>query len=341
MKSEAHINIVENPEYSDKVEKETKGKENRICKLLEIEYPIIMGGMSWAGTPKLAAAVSNAGGLGIIGSGPMKGEQLREAIIQTRNLTDKPFGVNIILVSPYADELVDVAIQEKVSVVTFGAGNPSKYISRLKESGIKVIPVVASDNMAKMMERIGVDAVIAEGMESGGHIGEVTTLVLVNAVCRTVNIPVIAAGGIADGRAMAAMFALGAEGIQMGTRFIATFEADTHENFKKLIVKSGIRDTVITGARLGHPARVIETKFAKKVRELEVANLQEAEQVLVGSLRKAVVDGNIDEGSFMAGQCVGLIQEIEHVDEVIKNVISEFFESVRLLNSEAEKIKKF
>ncbi|MGC8954872.1 MAG: enoyl-[acyl-carrier-protein] reductase FabK [Fervidobacterium sp.] len=307
--------------------------KNRVCELLDIDYPILMGGMSWAGTPKLAAAVSNAGGLGIIGSGAMRKEHLKKAIEEIRELTEKPFGVNIILVSPYADELIDLVIEERVPVVTFGAGNPSKYMLRLKEVGIKVVPVVASDNMAKMMERIGADAVIAEGMESGGHIGEVTTLVLVNAVCRAVSIPVIAAGGIADGKSMAAMFALGAEGVQMGTRFIATYEADTHENFKKLILKSGIRDTVVTGAALGHPARVIETRFAKKVKELEVKNLQEAEEILVGSLRKAVVDGNIDEGSFMAGQCVGLINEIKHVDEVIEDIIEEFNDTLEKLNN--------
>lgn len=316
----------------------SNSSKNRICDLLNIQYPILMGGMSWAGTPKLAAAVSNAGGLGIIGAGAMRAEHLKAAIDQTRTLTDKPFGVNIILVSPSADDLVDLVIQEHVPVVTFGAGNPSKYIERLKAANIKVIPVVASDNMAKMMERIGADAVIAEGMESGGHIGEVTTLVLVNAVCKAVKVPVIAAGGIADGRAMAAMFALGAEGIQMGTRFIATKEADTHENFKNLIVKSNIRDTVVTGATMGHPARVIETRFAKKVKELEVKSLQEAEEVLVGSLRKAVVDGNIEEGSFMAGQCVGLINDIKSVEEVIRDIISEFHSAVSNLLQEANKL---
>ncbi|HCI29223.1 MAG TPA: nitronate monooxygenase [Fervidobacterium sp.] len=313
--------------------------KNRICDLLNIEYPILMGGMSWAGTPKLASAVSNAGGLGIIGAGAMKAEHLKTAIDQIRLLTDKPFGVNIILVSPSADDLVDLVIQEHVPVVTFGAGNPSKYIEKLKNAGIKVIPIVASDNMARMMERMGADAVIAEGMESGGHIGEVTTLVLVNAVCRAVKIPIVAAGGIADGRAMAAMFALGAEGIQMGTRFIATKEADTHENFKNLIVKSNIRDTVITGARLGHPARVIETRFAKKVKELEVTSLQEAEEILVGSLRKAVVEGNLEEGSFMAGQCVGLINSIKSVEEVMKDIIKEFNIAVAHLVEEANKLK--
>ncbi len=308
---------------------------NEICSLLNIEYPIIMGGMSWAGTSKLAAAVSEAGCLGIIGSGNMEPEHLRKAIHQLRELTDKPFGVNIILVSPYADGLVDVVVEEKVPVVTFGAGNPSKYVKRLKENDIKVIPVVASDNMARMMERIGADAVIAEGMESGGHIGEVTTVVLVNAVARAVNIPVIAAGGIADGQAMAAMFALGAKAIQMGTRFIATEEADIHENFKKLIVKSSIRDTVVTGMKLGHPARVIETKFSKKVKELEINSPMEAEMILVGSLRKAVVDGNLEEGSFMAGQVVGLINDILPVKEIVNRMIKEFLETLENL----EKIK--
>jgi len=301
---------------------------NRICELFGIKYPIIMGGMSWAGTPKLAAAVSEAGGLGIIGAGPMRRNDLEKAIDEIRNLTDKPFGVNIILVSPYADELVETVIEKRVPVVTFGAGNPTKYIKSLKESGIKVVPVVASDNLARMVERSGADAIIAEGMESGGHIGEITTFVLVNAVSRKVSVPVIAAGGIVDGRGMAAAFALGAEGIQMGTRFIASKEADTHENFKQLILKSGIRDTVVTGASLGHSARVIKTKFAKKVRELEVSSPEEAENILVGSLRKAVLEGNINEGSFMAGQSTGLIEQLKSVKEIIEDIIQEFKETV-------------
>ncbi|ABR31431.1 2-nitropropane dioxygenase [Thermosipho melanesiensis] len=297
---------------------------NRVCELLNIKYPILMGGMSWAGTAKLAAAVSNAGGLGIIGAGPMRAQDLRKEIEKIRSLTDKPFGVNIILVSPFTDELVNVVLEENVPVVTFGAGNPTKYIKDLKEKGIKVIPVVASDSLARMVERSGADAVIAEGMESGGHIGEVTTFVLVNAVSKKVKIPVIAAGGISDGKGMAAAFALGAEGIQMGTRFIASKEAQVHENFKKLILKSGIRDTVITGASLGHSARVIKTKFSKLVKNLEVSSPVEAENILVGSLRKAVVYGNVDEGSFMAGQSVGLIDEIKTVKEIIDEVMEEF-----------------
>jgi len=304
---------------------------NRICELFGIKYPIIMGGMSWAGTPKLAAAVSEAGGLGIIGAGPMRKNDLQKAIDEIRNLTDKPFGVNIILVSPYADELVETVLENNVPIVTFGAGNPTKYIKSLKNNGIKVVPVVASDSLARMVERSGADAIVAEGMESGGHIGEVTTFVLVNAVSRKVKIPVIAAGGIVDGRGMAAAFALGAEGVQMGTRFIASKEADIHENFKQLIIKSGIRDTVVTGASLGHSARVIKTKFAKKVKNLEVSSPEEAENILVGSLRKAVLDGNLDEGSFMAGQTTGLINEIKSVKEIIKDILNEFSDVIKNL----------
>ncbi|HCF38908.1 MAG TPA: enoyl-[acyl-carrier-protein] reductase FabK [Thermosipho africanus] len=304
---------------------------NRICKLFNIKYPILMGGMSWAGTPRLAAAVSNAGGLGIIGAGAMKGEDLQNAIDEVRKHTDKPFGVNIILVSPFADELVEVVLKNKVPVVTFGAGNPTKYINDLKSAGIKVVPVVASENLARLVERSGADAVIAEGMESGGHIGEVTTFVLVNSVSKSVKIPVIAAGGIADGKGMAAAFALGAEGIQMGTRFIASKEAEVHENFKNLIIKSGIRDTIITGASLGHSARVIKTKFAKIVKTLEVESPQDAENILVGSLRKAVQEGNIEQGSFMAGQSVGLIKDIKPVHEIIEEIMEEFNETVRKL----------
>ncbi|WP_126992483.1 enoyl-[acyl-carrier-protein] reductase FabK [Thermosipho globiformans] len=304
---------------------------NRICKLFNIKYPILMGGMSWAGTPRLAAAVSNAGGLGIIGAGAMKGEDLQNAIDEVKKYTDKPFGVNIILVSPFADELVEVVLKNKVPVVTFGAGNPTKYINDLKSAGIKVVPVVASENLARLVERSGADAVIAEGMESGGHIGEVTTFVLVNSVSKNVKIPVIAAGGIADGKGMAAAFALGAEGIQMGTRFIASKEAEVHENFKNLIIKSGIRDTIITGASLGHSARVIKTKFAKIVKTLEVESPQDAENILVGSLRRAVQEGNIEQGSFMAGQSVGLIKDIKPVHEIIEEIMEEFNETMKKL----------
>ncbi len=308
----------------------------RITELLEIEYPILMGGMAWAGTPKLAAAVSEAGALGIIGSGAMKPEDLRKAIDEIRKLTNRPFGVNVILVSPWADELVRVCLEEKVPVVTFGAGNPAKYIRELKENGIKVIPVVASDSLAKLVERQGADAVIAEGMESGGHIGEVTTMVLVNKVARSVQIPVIAAGGIADGRGMAAAFALGAEGIQMGTRFVASVESEVHPVYKEKILKASIRDTVVTGAKLGHPARVIRTPFANKIQELEVENPMQAEELLVGSLRRAVQEGDVERGSFMAGQCVGLIDDIKPVKQIVEDVMREFKETIERLKKYVE-----
>ncbi|GAB4313511.1 nitronate monooxygenase [Pseudothermotoga elfii] len=311
--------------------------KNRVTELLKIKYPILMGGMAWAGTPALAAAVSQAGGLGIIGSGAMKPDELEIAIRTVKNLTDKPFGVNIMLASPYADQLVEVVISEKVPVVTFGAGNPAKYIPNLKKSGAAVIPVVASDSFAKLVERAGADAIVAEGMESGGHIGEVSTVVLTNRVSKSVTVPVIAAGGIADGRGMAAAFALGAEGIQMGTRFLATIEAEIHESYKKKILTASIRDTVVTGAKLGHPARVLKTPFAKKVCELEVNNSLEAEQVLVGSLREAVLNGNLERGSFMAGQCAGLIDEILSVKDVIEKIMREFVETVKKLYEEVKK----
>lgn len=310
--------------------------KTRVTELLGIEYPILMGGMAWAGTPKLAAAVSEAGALGIIGSGAMKPEDLKKAIDEIRKLTNRPFGVNVILVSPWADELVRVCLEEKVPVVTFGAGNPAKYIRELKENGIKVIPVVASDSLAKLVERQGADAVIAEGMESGGHIGEVTTIVLVNKVARSVQIPVIAAGGIADGRGMAAAFALGAEGIQMGTRFVASVESEVHPVYKEKILKASIRDTVVTGAKLGHPARVIRTPFANKIQELEVENPMQAEELLVGSLRRAVQEGDVERGSFMAGQCVGLIDDIKPVKQIVEDVMREFKETIERLKKYVE-----
>jgi len=303
----------------------------RVTELLGIEYPIIMGGMAWAGTARLAAAVSEAGALGIIGSGSMTPDILREEIRRAKKLTSKPIGVNILLLSPYVDDLVKVAMEEKVAAITFGAGNPAKYIPALKEQGIKVIPVVAADSLARIVERSGADAVIAEGMESGGHIGEVTTMVLVNKVARAVKIPVIAAGGIADGRGMVAAFALGAEGVQMGTRFVATEEAEVHEEYKKRIVKASIRDTVVTGAKLGHPARVLRTPFAKKILELETKSFEEAERLLLGSLRRAVQEGDVQTGSFMAGQSSGLISNIKPVKEVVKEVIEEFKETISAL----------
>lgn len=296
----------------------------RVTELLKIDYPIIMGGMAWAGTPKLAAAVSEAGGLGVIGSGAMNPEELKRAIDDTRKLTEKPFGVNIMMASPYVEDLVRTVIDEKVSVVTFGAGNPSRFIPKLKEEGIVVFPVVASDSLARLVERAGADGVIAEGMESGGHVGEVTTFVLLNRVSRVVRIPVIGAGGIADGRSMAAAFVLGAEAVQMGTRFLASEESEVHPEYKRKILLSSIRDTVVTGLELGHPARVLRTPFARSIKKIEAKDPLEAEKVLVGSLRRAVLDGDVQTGSFMAGQSAGLIEEIVPVKEILKRIVEEF-----------------
>ncbi|KAF2955648.1 nitronate monooxygenase [Marinitoga sp. 38H-ov] len=291
---------------------------NRITRLLGIKYPILEGGMAWVGTAKLAAAVSEAGGLGTIGAGSMTPDILKNAIKAIKELTDKPFAVNIILVNPYADELVEIVKRENVPIVIFGAGNPGKYIKSLKEKDIKVLAVVSSENLAIRLEKIGVDAIIGEGMECGGHIGDVSTMVLIPKLVDVLKVPVIAAGGIADIRGMKAAFELGAEGIQMGTRFIATYECEAHENYKNLILKAGIRDAIVTGATIGHPARVIKTKFAKKIKSLELNSPEEAEEMLVGSLKKAFLYGDLENGSFMAGQSAGLINEIKSVKEIIE-----------------------
>ena len=310
--------------------------KTRVTELLKIDYPIIMGGMAWAGTPKLAAAVSEAGGLGVIGSGAMNPDELREAINETRKLTEKPFGVNIMMASPYVEDLIKTVIDEKVSVVTFGAGNPSRFIPKLKEKGIVVFPVVASDSLARLVERVGADGVIAEGMESGGHVGEVTTFVLLNRVSRVVRIPVIGAGGIADGRSMAAAFVLGAEAVQMGTRFLASEELEVHPEYKRKILFSSIRDTVVTGLELGHPARVLRTPFARSIKEIEAKDPLEAEKILVGSLRRAVLNGDVQTGSFMAGQSVGLIEEIVPVKEIVRRIVEEFLSVFKSFCKEGE-----
>lgn len=308
---------------------------NEITEMLKIRYPIFQGGMAWVGTPGLSSAVSNAGGLGIIGSGSMTPDMLKTAIQLCKTLTSNPFGVNLILVSPHIDQQVEVVLEEKPPVVTFGAGNPSKYMPRMKEAGIRVIPVVASEGMARIMERIGADAVVAEGMESGGHIGEVSTMVLVPRIVDQVSIPVIAAGGIGDGRGIAAAFALGAKGVQMGTRFIASVESEAHEVYKKKVLKATIRDTEVTGLKIGHPARVIRTKICKKLREMEeIGSLAEAEDLLVGSLRKAFKDGDLEDGSFMAGQSSGLIDEILTVQEVIENSWKTALESLETIRKD-------
>ncbi|MBO8137398.1 MAG: enoyl-[acyl-carrier-protein] reductase FabK [Desulfotomaculum sp.] len=296
-----------------------------LCDLLGIDYPVLQGGMAWVSTAELVAAVSEAGGLGILGSGNAPPEWLEEQVAKIRTLTDKPFGVNVMLMSPYADQIMDIVVKERIPVVTTGAGNPGKYVSKLKEIGTKVIPVVPSVALAKRMERSGVDAVIAEGGESGGHVGEQNTMPLVPQVVDAVSIPVIAAGGIFDGRGLVAALALGAVGVQMGTRFMSAEECVIHENVKKLLLKAKDRDTVITGRSTGHPVRVIKNKLAKRFQELEslCTPPEELEKLGVGKLKAAMVDGDVEYGSVMAGQVCGMIEKIQPAREIIEEIVSE------------------
>ncbi|MBD5444387.1 MAG: enoyl-[acyl-carrier-protein] reductase FabK [Lachnospiraceae bacterium] len=299
--------------------------KTKITQLLGIEYPVIQGGMAWVADYHLAAAVSEAGGLGIIGAGGAPASFVREQIQKAKEITSKPFGVNIMLMNPEADQIAQVVIDEGVKVVTTGAGNPGKYMAAWKEAGIKVIPVVASVGLAKMMERAGADAVVAEGTESGGHIGELTTMTLVPQVVDAVNIPVIAAGGIADGRGFAAAIMLGAEAVQMGTRFVVAKESIVHDNYKQKVISAKDIDSAVTGRSTGHPVRCIRNKTTREYlkKEQEGATLEELEKMTLGSLRKAVVDGNVVEGSLMAGQIAGLVKSENTCEEIIKEVMSQ------------------
>ncbi len=296
--------------------------ESKLCEMLGIEYPVFQGGMAWIADGELAAAVSNGGGLGIIAAGNAPADHVREQIRRAKELTQKPFGVNIMLLSPYADEVAAVAAEEKVAVVTTGAGNPSKYMSMWKEAGIKVIPVVASCALAKLMERLGASAVIAEGGESGGHIGELATIVLVPQIADTVTIPVIAAGGIADGRGVAAAFMLGACGVQVGTRFLAAEECNIHPNYKEKVIKAKDLCTMVTGRRLGHPVRALRTNFQREYLKAEYTQIsdEELEAMGAGSLRKAVVDGNNDEGCFLAGQSAAMVKKVQPAAEIVREL---------------------
>ena len=299
--------------------------KTEITELLGIEYPIIQGGMAWAAEHHLAAAVSNAGGLGLIGAASAPAEWVREQVREAKKLTDKPFGVNIMLMSPYADEVAQVIVEEGVQVVTTGAGSPEKYMKMWKEAGVKVIPVVSSVALAKRMERYGADAVVAEGCESGGHVGETTTMALVPQVVDAVNIPVIAAGGIADGRGVAAAFMLGAKAVQIGTRFVVTEEAVVHENYKERIMKAKDIDTRVTGKSVGHPVRALRNEMTKKYLELENggASGDELELLTLGGLRKAVVEGDVKNGSVMAGQIAGLIKDKMTCKELVEKLVKE------------------
>ena len=299
--------------------------QTRISKLLKTEYPILQGGMAWVAEYHLAAAVSNAGGLGIIGAASAPPEVVREQIRKTKELTKNPFGVNVMLLNPNAPEVAQVVIEEGVKVVTTGAGNPGKFMKAWKEAGVVVIPVVASVAMAKMMERGGADAVIAEGMESGGHIGSQTTMTLVPQVADAVSIPVIAAGGIADGRGIAASFLLGAEGVQMGTRFLVAKESIIHPNYKERVIKARDIDSEVTGMSTGHPIRVLRNAMSREYLKMEQegASFEELEHLTLGSLRKAVVDGDVVNGSLMAGQSAGMVKKEQTCEEIMQEIVKE------------------
>ena len=302
--------------------------KNDICKMLDIKYPIFQGGMAWVSDSSLASVVSNAGGLGIIAGATAPVDYIREEIRKTKKLTDKPFGLNIMLLSDNAEELAKIAVEEGVKVITTGAGNPGKYMSMWKEAGIKVIPVVPSVALAKRMERAGADAVIAEGCESGGHVGKLTTMVLVPQVVDAVNIPVIAAGGICDGRGITAAFALGARGIQMGTRFLVSDECTIHENYKNAVIKAKDIDTVVTGRVTGHPVQVIKNRLAREFLKLEASNVsaEKLEELGRGALRRAVKDGDVDNSSLMAGQISGMVSKKQSVKEIIEEIFNEYEE---------------
>ena len=299
--------------------------KTKVTELLQIEYPIIQGGMAWVAEHHLAAAVSEAGGFGLIGAASAPPEIVREEIRKAKELTDKPFGVNIMLLNPNADEVAKIVVEEGIQAVTTGAGNPEKYMAMWKEAGVKVIPVVASVAMAKRMERYGADAVVAEGMEAGGHIGNQTTMALIPQIVDAVNIPVIAAGGIGDGRGVAASFMLGAEGVQMGTRFVVADESIVHDNYKDRIVKAKDIDSVVTGQSTGHPVRCLRNQMTKEYikKEQEGVPFEELERMTLGSLRKAVMDGDILNGTVMAGQIAGLVSKRQSCKEIMQEIMTE------------------
>lgn len=309
--------------------------KTELCELLNIKYPIFQGGMAWIADASLAASVSNAGGLGIIAAMNANADWLREEIHKVRTMTDKPFGVNIMLMSPFADEVSDLVVEEKVPVVVTGAGNPGKYMKKWVEAGIKVIPVVASTAMARLVERSGATAVVAEGGESGGHIGELTTMTLVPQVCDAVKIPVLAAGGIADGRGIAAALMLGACGVQCGTRFLVAKECTVHQNYKNKILKAKDIDTIATGKRLGHPVRCLKNQFTRELFKQEYnSNIsdEELEKMGAGALRKAAKEGDEKNGSFMAGQCAAMVHKEQTAQEMIEEMFAQAEEILNQAN---------
>ena len=303
----------------------------KLNELLGIEFPLIQGGMANIATGAFAAAVSNAGALGLVGSGGWDAETLRREIRIAKEHTDKPFGVNLMLMNPHIDDLAKVVVEEGVAVVTTGAGNPGKYVPAWKEAGIRVFPVVAAPILAKRLERLGVDGFIAEGTESGGHVGEMTTMALVPQVVDTVAVPVIAAGGIADGRQLAAAFALGACGAQIGTCLLASEECPIHENYKKAVIKASATDTIVTGRTTGAPVRVLKNKMAREYVRMEKDHLplEELEKLTLGSLRRAVFDGDVDTGSFMAGQVAGMVHEVRPLRQIFEDLMAGYDKTVK------------
>ena len=295
----------------------------KLCDLLGIEYPIIQGGMAWVATAELAAAVSEAGGLGLIGAGSAPPDVVRTQVRKTRELTSKPFGVNVYFLSPFTDQVLNMLVEERVPVITTGAGNPGKYIPSLKEAGVKVLALVSSVNLAKRLERAGVDGLVAEGMECGGHVGEIATLPLVPQVVDAVDVPVVAAGGVFDGRGLVAALALGASGVQLGTRFVCASECTVHKNYKKAVLEARDRATVVTGASTGHPVRVLDNKLARRFIEAEKsgASVAELEALGTGALRLAVVEGDVENGSLMAGQIAAMVTREEPCAEIIAHIM--------------------
>lgn len=302
----------------------------KICDLFDIKYPILQGGMAWVATGELAAAVSKAGGLGIIGAGNAPKDVIKEEIRKVKEVTDNNFGVNIMLLSPFVDDIVDLVVEENVPMVTTGAGNPGKYIDRFRKNNIKVVPVVSSVALAKRLVRTGVDAVIAEGTEAGGHIGDLTTMSMVPQLADAIDVPIIAAGGIADGRGFAAALSLGASGVQMGTRFVCSTESIAHDKYKEAIKSARDRDAVVTGRSTGHPVRNLKNKLTRKIDNMEKkeAAKEKIEEMGAGKLREAVREGNIENGSVMAGQIAGMIKDELPVKEIIDNIIKETIEVI-------------
>lgn len=336
-----NLRIPENRTPASEMKAAVPEIQTSITELLGIRYPIFQGGMAWIADASLASAVSNAGGLGIIACGVLTADQVRRQVRECREKTDRPFGLNIMLMSRYVDDIMQLVLDEKIPVITTGAGNPGKYIPRLKENGTKVIPVAGSVAIAKRVARVGADAVIAEGLESGGHLGEMTTMALVPQVCDAVDIPVIAAGGIADGRGMAAAFMLGAQGIQVGTRFLTAYECNVSRPYKDAVLGAKDSSTTVTGRSTGHPIRVIKNKLSRRLTQMELhgESPDEIQKLGVGALQRAVIEGDVEYGSVMSGQVAGMISKEQSCEEILKEYMTDCAEVFRQRNALVEGLK--